>query len=152
MSTSLIDKQEKERKHHGVTLMQLKLMNTLAFILTIVLNYISSAGLISPYGVGTISRKYPTKITPASGAFAIWAYIYCLEALFVVYQYFWPKKKRRDTVPNWFLVFIYVLLQLFVDNRICPGNNTELLDLHSYYLWYPLFTLQNSYQYIYLEK
>lgn len=105
MSTSLIDKQEKERKHHGVTLMQLKLMNTLAFILTIVLNYISSAGLISPYGVGTISRKYPTKITPASGAFAIWAYIYCLEALFVVYQYFWPKKNEETLfqIGFWYL-------------------------------------------------
>lgn len=76
--------------NHGVSVFQIKILNVAAFILTLALNYISSAGLISPYGVGTVSRQHPTKITPASGAFGIWGYIYGLEGLFVVYQFFWP--------------------------------------------------------------
>jgi hypothetical protein len=75
-----------------VRLLHLKVANVVAFSMTILLNYTSSAGYISPYGVGTVSRMNPTKISPASGAFAIWLYIYVLQAFFVVYQFVWPKK------------------------------------------------------------
>jgi len=77
--------------NHGVSVFNLKLANVLAFLVTLTLNGISSAGLISEFGVGTISRKYPTRITPASGAFGIWGYIYTLQAAFIIYQFFWPK-------------------------------------------------------------
>lgn len=72
-------------------LLLLKCCNVVAFVVTLTFNYISSAGLISPYGVGTISRLHPTRITPASGAFAIWAYIYVLQGFFLAYQFIWPK-------------------------------------------------------------
>ena len=51
----------------------------------------ASTGALSPYAVGEISRKYPTKITPAGGAFGIWGVIYTIQALFVIYQFWWPK-------------------------------------------------------------
>ena len=78
------------KTNYGINVMQLKIGNAIAFIITLIFNYISSAGLISPYGIGTISRKYPTKITPSSGAFGIWGYIYTLECCFIIYQFFWP--------------------------------------------------------------
>lgn len=78
--------------NHGVTALQLKVVNLVAFVAMLAINGISSAGLLSPFGVGEISRKYPTKITPAGGAFAIWGIIYSVQALFVLYQFWWPKQ------------------------------------------------------------
>jgi len=71
-----------------------------------VLNGISGAGLISPYSVGTVSRKYPTKITPSGGAFGIWSFIYGLEVFFLIYQIFWPKQDEAlllHGVGFWFV-------------------------------------------------
>ena len=77
---------------YGFTVPRLKVANAVAFAATLIFNYISSSRIISPYGIGTISRKYPTIITPASGAFAIWLFIYCLQFGFIIYQFYWPKE------------------------------------------------------------
>merc|ERR1712129_220574 len=61
---------------------------------------------ISPYSVGTVSRKYPTKITPSGGAFGIWSFIYGLEVFFLIYQIFWPKQDEAlllHGVGFWFV-------------------------------------------------
>ena len=79
-------------KLYGFTIRRLKVANAVAFATTLMFNYVSSSRVISPYGIGTISRKYPTIITPASGAFAIWLCIYCLQFGFVIYQFYWPKE------------------------------------------------------------
>ena len=76
--------------NRGVTVSQLKGMNSVAFILTIALNGLSSAGALSPQAVGEISDLHPTKLTPAGPAFSIWGIIYSLQASFIVYQFFWP--------------------------------------------------------------
>ena len=77
---------------YGFTVPRLKVANAVAFAATLIFNYVSSSRIISPYGIGTISRKYPTIITPASGAFAIWLFIYCLQFGFIIYQFYWPKE------------------------------------------------------------
>lgn len=56
------------------------------FIAVIALNALASTGKLSGIGVGEVSRKYPTDITPASYAFSIWGVIYTLVGLFCVYQ------------------------------------------------------------------
>ena len=89
---SLKQQEVKSMTNYGITVLQMKVANVLAFIVTLFFNYISSSGLISPYGIGTISRKHPTSITPAGGAFAIWGYIYCLQLCFIIYQFLWPKE------------------------------------------------------------
>jgi len=92
--------------NRGMSLRGLKISNMVAFIVTLALNGISSAGLISPYGVGEISAKYPTRITPASAAFSIWGIIYSLQALFVIYQFCWPKEDEAlllHGVGFWFV-------------------------------------------------
>jgi len=82
---------------HRMSVMQLKILNTVAFIVTLVFNGISSAGLISKYGIGTVSRLYPTKITPAGPAFSIWGIIYSLQGAFIVYQCCaWPAKDNAQ--------------------------------------------------------
>jgi len=76
--------------NRGVTLPQLKFLNTAAFVLTLALNGLSSTGALSAYTVGEISDKHRTKITPAGAAFSIWGVIYLLQGCFIAYQFFWP--------------------------------------------------------------
>ena len=47
------------KANYGINVMQLKVGNAIAFIITLIFNYISSAGLISPYGIGTICEEDP---------------------------------------------------------------------------------------------
>jgi benzodiazapine receptor len=70
--------------NRGVSLQQLKVANIVAYVLTVAMNGLAASGKLSKYKVGEVSDMYPTKITPASGAFGIWSIIYALEALFVV--------------------------------------------------------------------
>merc|ERR1711871_708224 len=61
----------------GLSLTALKVLNLISFVVTIALNGLSSAGVLSKYDVGAISDKYPSKIAPAGPAFSIWGPIYC---------------------------------------------------------------------------
>ena len=66
----------------------------------------SSTGMLSPNKIGEISDKYPTKITPAGGAFSIWGVIYTIEALFVLYQFWWPQQDEVQLLHGvgfWFI-------------------------------------------------
>lgn len=49
-------------------------------------NYLSAAGLINNRDAGEISAIYPTAITPAGYAFAIWSLIYLGTIFFSIYQ------------------------------------------------------------------
>lgn len=53
---------------------------------TIALNWLSAAGRIGGVTPAEISDKYPTLITPASYAFAIWSLIYVGLTAFSIYQ------------------------------------------------------------------
>ena len=118
--------------NHGVTITQLKIANALAFILTIAINGISSSGAISKYSVGEISDRYPTKITPAGGAFAIWGIIYMIETYFIIYQFFWPKQDEHillHEVGFWFIsscVFNSLWIVTFVQGY---DNTTRLATI-----------------------
>ena len=72
----------------GLNLQQLKILNAVSFLLAVAFNGLAATGVLSPYPVGTVSDMYPTKITPAGGAFSIWAFIYTLEAFFILYCLF----------------------------------------------------------------
>jgi hypothetical protein len=52
----------------------------------IILNWLASLGYINGIMPGTISDKYPTSITPAGYAFAIWGLIYLGLIAFSLYQ------------------------------------------------------------------
>eukprot|EP00457_Paulinella_chromatophora_P009768 gb/GEZN01009841.1/.p1 GENE.gb/GEZN01009841.1/~~gb/GEZN01009841.1/.p1 ORF type:complete len:333 (-),score=42.42 gb/GEZN01009841.1/:191-1189(-) len=81
--------------------------NVVAFLVTIVMNAISSVGALSPYGVGEVSGWYETMITPASYAFSIWSLIYFSVAVFAIWQCF-PSLRDDDLVFNrigyWFVL------------------------------------------------
>jgi hypothetical protein len=57
-----------------------------ATIGVIIFNYLAATGYLGGIDPGAISDKYPTRITPAGYAFAIWSLIYAGLIAFSVYQ------------------------------------------------------------------
>ena len=72
----LEEKHSKKKTNHGVSSIQLKIANVIAFIITLIFNGISSAGLISPFGIGIFFYTYNFTVT----------YI-CFSILTFVFQY-----------------------------------------------------------------
>ena len=65
---------------------RLQLLNGIAFVATVVMNYLSNTGLMNNTTIGKISDGLQTLFTPASYAFSIWGLIYLLLLGFVIYQ------------------------------------------------------------------
>lgn len=88
---------------------QLKIVNMLALIATIVINYLSNTGIFNGETMSSISAKFQNLFTPAGYAFSIWGLIYLGLLGFVVY--YGPFTKNTDakdkTVANigwWFVI------------------------------------------------
>lgn len=64
----------------------LPLLNIVAYILTVFVNFLSSALPLNGRTAGEISDSLPSYFTPAGYAFAIWGLIYLSLGAFVVYQ------------------------------------------------------------------
>jgi hypothetical protein len=65
-----------------------------ATIGVIIFNYLAATGILGGVDPGAISDKYPTRITPAGYAFAIWSVIYSGLIAFSIYQAL-PKNSER---------------------------------------------------------
>lgn len=66
-----------------------KIQQVLVIIATIgmiVFNYLAATGILGGIETGEVSDKYPTRITPAGYAFAIWSLIYLGMIAFSIYQ------------------------------------------------------------------
>jgi hypothetical protein len=66
----------------------------IATIGVIVFNWLAATGYLGGIDTGAVSDKYPTRITPAGYAFAIWSLIYLGLIAFSVYQAL-PKNSER---------------------------------------------------------
>ncbi|MGM0546927.1 MAG: tryptophan-rich sensory protein [Bacteroidota bacterium] len=64
----------------------LQITNAVAFLITLIINYTASSGLINGQTIGDISAQYENLFTPAGYAFSIWGLIYLMLAGFVIYQ------------------------------------------------------------------
>lgn len=64
----------------------LQYLNLGAFLLVLIINYLSATGRINNITPGEVSRKYQTLITPAPYTFSIWGIIYLLLIGFVIFQ------------------------------------------------------------------
>lgn len=65
-----------------------------ATIGVIVFNWLAATGVLGGIDTGAVSDKYPTRITPAGYAFAIWSLIYLGLIAFSIYQAL-PKNSER---------------------------------------------------------
>ena len=70
----------------------------------IVFNYLAASGYLGGIDPGAVSDKYPTRITPAAYAFAIWSLIYLGLIAFSVYQVLPRNAERFRSIRS-----IYVL-------------------------------------------
>lgn len=64
----------------------LHILNGIALVITIVINYVSNAGMLNGKTIGEVSDGLQTLFTPAGYAFSIWGFIYLLLIGFVFYQ------------------------------------------------------------------
>ena len=64
----------------------LQIANGIAFVATIVVNYLSNTGIINGLTIGSVSDDLNTLFTPAGYAFSIWGIIYLLLLGFAIYQ------------------------------------------------------------------
>jgi hypothetical protein len=64
----------------------LQISNILAFVITLVMNYLSNTGLFNNSTMASVSAQYQNLFTPAGYAFSIWGVIYLALAGFIIYQ------------------------------------------------------------------
>ncbi|TDE12123.1 tryptophan-rich sensory protein [Dyadobacter psychrotolerans] len=64
----------------------LQISNSLALIITIIMNYLSNTGIFNNSTMASVSARYQNFFTPAGYAFSIWGLIYIGLAAFVVHQ------------------------------------------------------------------
>lgn len=86
-----------------------QILNIVALIITIVINYLSNTGVFNGETMASISAKFQNLFTPAGYAFSIWGLIYLGLLGFVIY--YGPFTKNTDakekTVANvgwWFTI------------------------------------------------
>ena len=87
----------------------LQIGNILAFILVLVVNYLSNTGFFNDTTIADVSSEYSTLITPAPYTFSIWGLIYLLLLGFVVFQVrsLFVKNARDGFVEEvgwWFII------------------------------------------------
>jgi len=144
---------------------QLQIINGIAFVCVIVMNYLSNTGLLNNTTIGEVSKQYNTLFTPAGYAFSIWGIIYLLLTGFIVYQgrSLFVKVRNDDFVLTtgwWFAisciancawivtwiygytalssVFIFIILIALL--QIVLNNKMELFDAPItviVFLWWP---------------
>lgn len=64
----------------------LQIANGLAFVITIIINYLSNTGIMNNTTIGEVAKSYESLISAAAYTFGIWGFIYLLLLGFVIYQ------------------------------------------------------------------
>lgn len=143
----------------------LQISNGIAFISTIVINYLSNTGKLNNTTIGEVSNSLESLFTPAAYAFSIWGLIYLLLFGFIIYQgrSLFVKVKNDDFVLHtgwwfvlsclanmaWIFCWLYgyvgfsvfcIFLMLFSLIKILLNNRMELWDAPLStiaFLWWP---------------
>jgi hypothetical protein len=85
----------------------LVLLNTITFVLMLLMNYSSNTGLLNGSTVADITHKYDTLFAPADYAFIIWGVIFLMCAGFIIYQFTLIKNDPKAYIQRtgfWFAV------------------------------------------------
>ena len=96
----------------------LQILNGVALIVTIIINYLSNTGIFNGNTMAMVSGKYHNYFTPAGYAFSIWGLIYLGLIAFVIYQARSLWKKVEDEWPvleiGWWFIISCVANSLWV--------------------------------------
>ncbi len=82
-------------------------LNTITFVLMLIVNYASNAHVFTDTTVADIAHKYDTLFAPADYAFIIWSIIFLLCLAFVIYQWVLTKHDTGQYIQRtglWFTV------------------------------------------------
>ncbi|MDR3008929.1 MAG: hypothetical protein LBV59_13395 [Sphingobacterium sp.] len=86
-----------------------QIVNGIALVITVIINYLSNTGIFNGETMATISAKYQNLFTPSGYAFSIWGIIYLgLMGFVVYYGPFAKQTAEKDKVTLnigwWFLI------------------------------------------------
>ncbi len=84
----------------------LPLLNIVFFVLTLVVNFLSSSGALNNRTTQEISDSLPSFFTPAGFTFAVWGVIYLGLAAFIIYQAL-PSQRTSPylgRISYWFII------------------------------------------------
>ncbi|WP_299337107.1 tryptophan-rich sensory protein [uncultured Psychroserpens sp.] len=143
----------------------LQVLNGIALVATIIMNYLSNTGQMNNTTIGEVSGRLRSLFTPASYAFSIWGIIYVLLIGFIIYQGRSLFVKVRDDdfilkigwwfiiscianslwIVSWLYEYIglscfFIFLLLFSLHKIVWNNRMELWDAPISviaFLWWP---------------
>lgn len=129
-----------------------QILNAVALVATIVVNYLSNTGIFNHETMATISAKYQNLFTPAGYAFSIWGLIYLGLLGFVIYYGPFTKntETKEKTIVNvgwwftvscvanslWIFTWLYeytlltipIMVVLFISLLKIIGNNRGILE------------------------
>lgn len=129
-----------------------QLLNMVALVVTIGINYLSNTGIFNNETMATVSAKYQNLFTPAGYAFSIWGLIYLVLLGFVIYYSPFTKNTnvKEKIILNvgwWFIVscvantlwiftWLYeytfltipIMVLLFISLLKIIGNNRDLIE------------------------
>ena len=107
------------------------------FLVTVFVNYASTAFLFGDRDTGDVSDKYNTLFTPAGYAFSIWGLIYLTLGIYAFYQAFWARQDQNlyDRLAPWLMV------NLLANSLWLPTFQYELIALSVVFMLVILGTL-----------
>ncbi len=85
----------------------LLILNTVALVATIIINYLSNTGYFNGETMSSVSGRYENIFTPAGYAFSIWGLIYLSLSAFLVYQFRLSARDQQNdikTIGAWFII------------------------------------------------
>lgn len=88
-----------------------KLTVLIGFAAVVAVNWLATTGQINNIGTAAVSAKYPTLFTPQNYTFSIWAAIYVLLTIYVIFQLFSRKLGENSKVSK--IAFWFVASCLF---------------------------------------
>ncbi len=124
------------------------IISLLFFILVVIINVMGAKGLINNMSQKAVSKAFPTMITPAGYAFAIWGVIYSLIFIALISILFKPDNKvNQEIIKNtsmlfwlsstlnilWTIVFSYKIIWLsmifIIGMLVCLFNILKKLKM-----------------------
>lgn len=82
----------------------LRIINIVAFLLMVGVNYLSNTGAINGETMASVSAEYENLFTPSGFAFSIWGVIYLSLSGFVIFQVVKPKGRIVAKEIGWWFV------------------------------------------------
>ncbi len=110
--------------------MVIRIINILAFVIMILVNYLANALPLGGKTTGELSAQYPNLFVPAGITFSIWGVIYLLLLVFCIIQF---REQNRDMITDigWLFVISSLLNSawIFAWHYENPGFSVVIMIL-----------------------